>query len=232
MRKIAQEHIFCEKCKNSGKSLIRFCSAQEKEDINFSKTCMTYKRGETIFHNGGQPLGLYCINSGAIKLVKEASGGKEQIVRIASGGDVIGYRSLLMQERYSASAIATEDSKVCFIPKEQFAALAANNRQFYDALIKMLCEDLERTQNKMAEIAYKPIRGRVAEALIILAQMTDPQGSINLTREDLASFVGTVKETVIRTLSEFKDEKLIEIDKRNIRVLSTVGLERLSNLYD
>jgi CRP/FNR family transcriptional regulator, polysaccharide utilization system transcription regulator len=232
MRKVAQEHIFCEKCKNSGKSLIKFCSIQEREEINFSKTCTTYKRGEFIFHNGGMPLGLYCVNSGNIKLVKEASGGKEQIVRIASGGDVIGYRSLLMQERYSASAVATEDCKVCFIPKEQFAALAANNRQFYDALIKMLCEDLERSQNKIAEIAYKPIRGRVAEALLILGQMSDIQGNINLTREDLASFVGTVKETVIRTLSEFKDERLIEIDKRNIKVLSTTGLERLSNLYD
>lgn len=204
----------------------------EQEEINFSKTCINYKRGEALFREGAMPLGIFCVSSGIIKVVKEASGGKEQIVRLAQAGDTIGYRSLIMQQRYEASAIATEDSKVCLIPKEQFVALSANNRHFYEALMKMLCEDIENSQRKMAEIAYKPVRGRVAEALIVLAQTATPKGVINLTREDLASFVGTVKETVIRILSEFKAENHIEIDKRTIRVLNLAALEKVSNLYD
>jgi CRP/FNR family transcriptional regulator, polysaccharide utilization system transcription regulator len=226
------ENIFCERCRQSAHCLVKFCTNQELDNVNASKTCVSYKRGETLFHEGAPPLNLYCINSGAIKIVKEASGGKEQIVRIAKAGEVAGYRSLIMQQRYSNSAIAIEDCKICLIPRDMFQHLSANNTKFYDALMKLLCEDIELSQSKMAEIAYKPVRGRVAEALIILAQMANPQGIINLTREDLASFVGTVKETVIRTLSEFKNEQLIEIDKRNIKVLSTTGLERLSNLYD
>ncbi|TAD99122.1 MAG: Crp/Fnr family transcriptional regulator [Bacteroidetes bacterium] len=232
MKKSTHTAILCEKCKSVNKSLIRFCSVSELESVNYSKTCITYKRGEALFQEGAMPLGMFCISSGSIKIVKEASGGKEQIIRIAGTGDSIGYRSLIMHQRYSTSAIATEDSKVCLIPREEFTKISANNNQFYEAIMLLLCEEIENSQNKMAEIAYKPVRGRVAEALILLAQMANPQGIINLTREDLASFVGTVKETVIRTLSEFKGEHLIEIDKRCIKVLNINGLESVSGLYD
>lgn len=226
------DNIFCNKCQNSNKSLVKFCTNEEIYEINTTKTCISYKRGDSLFHEGALPLGLFCVNAGSIKVVKEASGGKEQIVRIAQAGDVIGYKSLIMQQRYSSSAFAMEDSKVCLIPRDEFSKLSSNNHKFYDALMKLLCEDIERSQNKMAEIAYKPVRGRVAEALILLGQMATPQGVINLTREDLASFVGTVKETVIRVLSELKSEQFIEIDKRHIKVLNISGLEKVSNLYD
>ena len=226
------DNTFCEKCRHSNQSLVRFCTVQEIEEIDATKTCISYKRGEPLFHEGALPLGVFCVNSGAIKVVKEASGGKEQIVRIVTAGDVLGYRSLIMQQRYSSSAFAIENSKVCLIPKDEFAKLSANNRKFYDELMKMICEELEDSQNKMAEIAYKPVRGRIAEALILLGQMATPQGVINLTRDDLASFVGTVKETVIRVLSELKNEHFIEIDKRTIKVLNLSGLEKLSGMYD
>lgn len=232
MKKTAAEQTFCEKCKNSNKSLVRFCTPSEVVSINYSKTCISYKRGETLFHEGSMPLGIFCVNAGTIKIVKQASGGKEMIVRIANAGDVLGYRSIVMQQRYEASAVAAEDSKVCLIPKEEFNKLTANNTKFYEGVIKLLCEDIENSQAKMTEIAYKPVRGRIAEALILLSNSAEHKGLINLTREDLASFVGTVKETTIRVLSEFKEEKLIDIDKRNVTVLNIKGLEAVSGLYD
>jgi CRP/FNR family transcriptional regulator, polysaccharide utilization system transcription regulator len=232
MKKTATEQIFCEKCKNSNKSLVRFCTASEVTSINYSKTCISYKRGETLFHEGAMPLGIFCVSSGAIKIVKQASGGKEMIVRIANSGDIVGYRSIVMQQRYGASAVAAEDSKVCLIPREEFNKLTANNSKFYEGVIKLLCEDIENSQTKMAEIAYKPVRGRIAEALILLSNSAEHKGIISLTREDLASFVGSVKETTIRILSEFKDEKLIDIDRRNIKILNIKGLELVSGLYD
>lgn len=226
-----QDHIFCEKCRNINSSLIKFCTQQQVENVNYAKTCSAYKRGDVLFHEGGLPLGIFCLNSGSVKIVKAASGGKEQIVRIATSGDIIGYRSLLMRQRYSASAIATEDCKVCLIPREEFSKLTVENPKFYDALIERLCKELEDSQNKMADIAYKPVRGRLAEALLLLSQSSE-NGLINLTREDLASFIGTVKETTIRLLSEFKEEGLIEIDRRSIRLLNVAGLEKVSNIYD
>jgi CRP/FNR family transcriptional regulator, polysaccharide utilization system transcription regulator len=232
MKKTAAEQVFCEKCKNSNKSLVRFCTASEVTSINYSKTCISYKRGETLFHEGSMPLGIFCVSSGAIKIVKQASGSKELIVRIANAGDVVGYRSIVMQQRYGLSAVAAEDSKVCLIPKEEFNKLTANNSKFYEGLVKLLYADIENLQTKMADIAYKPVRGRIAEALILLSNSAEHKGIISLTREDLASFVGSVKETTIRILSEFKDEKLIDIDKRNIKVLNIKGLELASGLYD
>ncbi len=226
-----QDHVLCEKCKNAKSSLIKFCTQQQVENVNYAKTCSTYKRGDVLFHEGGLPLGIFCLNSGSIKIVKSASGGKEQIVRIATSGDIVGYRSLLMRQRYSASAIATEDCKVCLIPREEFMKLTTENPKFYEALIERLCKELEESQNKMADIAYKPVRGRLAEALLLLSQSNE-NGLINLTREDLASFIGTVKETTIRLLSEFKEEGLIEVDRRTIRLIDVVGLEKVSNIYD
>jgi CRP-like cAMP-binding protein len=136
-----------------------------------------------------------------------------------------------MKQRYTATAVASEDSKVCLIPREEFYKLTLENHKFYDAVIQKLCEELEDSHNKIADIAYKPVRGRLAEALLLLSQANNAS-EINLTRDDLASFVGTVKETTIRILSEFKDEGLIALDKRTIKLINVAGLERMSNIYD
>ncbi len=226
------EHLLCENCRSRGVSLFKFCKISELEQISEAKSCQIFKRGQELFAEGSLPIGLFCINSGSIKIVKYASGDKEQIMRIAGPGDQVGYRSLITHRRYDVSAIAAEDSRVCLVPKEIFYKLTESNKDFYAALVEQLCTVIETTQEKMADIAYKPVRGRIAEAIIMLSKRSKEQGLINLTREDLASFVGTVKETAIRTLSEFKSENLIAIEGRSIRVLNYAGLEKISGLYD
>jgi CRP-like cAMP-binding protein len=233
MKKSTTDNLFCDKCKSNTCSIIKSCTPAQIENVSSNKSCSSYKRGEALFHEGGMPLGLFCVNAGSIKIVKAASGGKEQIVRIATKGDMVGYRSLLMKQRYSSTAIAAEDCKVCLIPRDEFYKLTLENHKFYDAVIQQLCVELDDSHNKMADIAYKPVRGRLAEALLLLAQAEQGNiNEINLTRDDLASFVGTVKETTIRILAEFKDEGLIALDKRTIKLLNVAGLERISNIYD
>jgi len=226
------DDILCERCRSRQQSLLKFCTITEINNISISKSCNSYKRGQEVFHEGSAPLGLFCINSGSIKIVKYASGGKEQIIRIATAGELVGYRSLITRKRYTTTAVAIEDSKICIIPKDEFYKIIQTNDVFYQAILNSLVENLEKAETKIAEVAYKPVRGRIAEALLMLAQNNDNKWTITLTREDLAGFVGTVKETAIRTLSEFKDERLIEIDKRTIKILNPEGLERMSNLYD
>jgi CRP-like cAMP-binding protein len=220
----------CASCPSKDQSLFRFCSCLELEKMYDGKSCTTYKRGQTVFQEGGHPLGLFCIYQGSVKLVKQASGGKEQIVRVATEGELLGYRSLLTKKRYSSTAVVVEESKLCIIPKADFDHLVHSNQQFHQALVELLCETAEDLENKMTNIAYKPVRGRIAEALVLLSQVYDD--TIDLSREDLASFVGTVKETTIRTLSEFREESLIEIDNRRIRVKNLEGLVKISHLYD
>ncbi len=222
----------CEHCDTKDNCLFNVCTKEQLEDINATKSCNVYKKGQVIFQEGSLPLGIYCMSKGMVKVTKLGSNGKEQILRIAKSGDFLGYRSLISGTRYRASAVALEDTVICLVPKAEFLDLLKNNTRFYDGMMKVLCEVIETAESKITDIAYKPVRGRIAEALILLDKAFEDREQITLTREDLAGFVGTVKETAIRIISEFKNEKLIEIDKRSIKVVNPEGLMRISNLYD
>jgi CRP/FNR family transcriptional regulator, polysaccharide utilization system transcription regulator len=222
----------CKSCKSKDDSLFNVCQIAETEQLNSAKTSNLYKKGQYIFYENAAPVGLFCLSSGAVKLSKLSSNGKEQIVRIARPGDFLGYRSLISKARYTYSAIAIEDAAVCLIPKPEFFTLIRNNNQFYESLMQLICKEADEMEAKIGDIAYKPVRGRIAEALVLLAGACKDSEYITLTREDLASLVGTVKETAIRIISEFKDEKIIEIDKRRIRILNQAKLMAVCNLYD
>lgn len=222
----------CEHCGTKDNCLFNVCSKDELSEISASKSCNVYKKGQVVFQEGSLPLGMFCLHKGLVKITKLGSNGKEQILRIAKAGDFLGYRSLIGGSRYRASAVALEDTTICLVPKAEFMETLRANSVFHDGMMKVLCTVIESAENKLTDIAYKPVRGRIAEALILLDKAFDDREQITLTREDLAGFVGTVKETAIRIVSEFKNEKLIEIDKRSIKVVNPEGLMRISNLYD
>jgi len=226
----------CQQCQSRRASLFHFCHLNEIEDINNAKSCALYKKGQVIFHEGSNPMGLYCINSGKVKIYKSAADGKEKITRLAKAGDFIGYSSLLAGKPYPVSAAALEDSTVCMVPKSSITELIRNNNQFSENLVKLLCKTVEGSVEKMTDLSYKPVRGRMAEALLFLNRFykdeKNQKGVINITREDLASFVGTVKETAIRMLNEFKQEKLIETHRSEIEIKDVKGLVHISQLYD
>jgi CRP-like cAMP-binding protein len=226
----------CEQCKTRSQSLFHFCHLDELKGISDAKACTVYKRGQIIFEEGTRPSGLYCINHGKVKIYKYASDGREQIIRIAKPGDFLGYSSLLSDEIYRASAAALEDCTVCIVPRSEIDSLFRDNQSFSQGFMKLLCSTIDESMEKMADLAYKPVRGRIAEALLLLRNSyideENPEGIISLTREDLASLVGTVKETAIRTLKEFREDNLIRTDKREIHVLDPKGLIRISQIYD
>src|ERR1043166_3978171 len=122
------------------------------------------------------------------------------------------------------------------VPKKIFSELIYDNKQFSESLIKFLCRTMESSVEKMTDLAYKPVRGRIAEALLFLSSFykdeKNPKGIITITREDLASFTGTVKETTIRMLTEFKAENLIETNRSEIEIKNAEGLLHISQLYD
>ncbi len=226
----------CEHCAHKKDSLFHFCHLRELDAIDERKTCSTYKRGQIIFQEGTNPFGLFCINEGKVKLYKYASDGKEQIVRIAKAGDFVGYSSLLANQRYHLTAQALEDAQVCMIPKDEIQSVMSKNHNFADQMIQLLGRSVNDSVDRMADMAYKPVRGRMAEALLFLNTFyineDNEEGTITMTREDLASFVGTVKETAIRILKEFKEDKLISTQKSDIMIHDVDGLIRVSHLYD
>lgn len=227
----------CQNCTSRNASLLGCCRGIELEQLSATKSCYAYKKGQLIFHEGGKPSGLYCIHSGKIKIAKMGSDGKEQIVRLAKPGDVIGYRALMADTNYSASAIALDDAVICFIPRSQFLELISHNVDFASGLMKLLSNALGEAEERMVQMAYKPVRERLAEALLLLQktyqqQEGDDNFTISISREDLASIVGTAKETTIRLLSDFKDEQVISTKGSSITILDHEKLYKICHLYD
>lgn len=226
----------CEHCSCRRDSIFSHCAIEEISEISANKSCTIYKRGQAIFQEGNKPFGVFCMNEGKVKITKHGSEGKEHIVRLAKPGDTMGYRALLSDTRYSASAIALEDSKVCFISAEDFQRLIAQNYLVAKDMMRMLSNALADAELSIAQLATKPVRERIAEALLLLKKVygkpDEKEFTISLSREDLASLVGTAKETAIRFLSELKDEGIVITHGSSITILDPERLLKISQMYD
>lgn len=216
-----------------------FCKAPNDviEEVMGEKTCTPYKKGEYIFKEGTRPFGVFCVNRGKIKLVKTGDDGKEQIVRLVKPGDPLGYRSLLSGELYNASAIALETSGVCFIPKELFMDILKKNTALSFEMMKLLSNDLRKAELQIMHLAQKPVRERVAEAILFIKETygfeEDKQTiAASFSREDLANIVGTATETAIRLLSEFNKEKIIRLEGKKIAIIDLPQLIKTANVFD
>jgi len=231
------EHINCEDCAQRGGSV--FCNTHPEllSQMSDAKSCTVYKKGENIFREGCHPFGIFCVKAGKIKLAMQGEEGKEQILRLAKGGDVLGYRSLLVGERYNASATALEDSQVCFIPKENFMQSVKMDANLSFEMMKLLSNQLKDAEIKITHLAQKPVRERMAETLLFLKETYSFEPgttniNVQLTREEIANLVGTATETAIRLLSEFNKDKVIELVGKKICILNMKELARIANISD
>jgi CRP/FNR family transcriptional regulator len=201
------------------------------------KNLIPHRRGQILYYEGTKPLGIFCINSGVIKVYKTASNGKEQILYLAKEGDFLGYSALLGEENYSSSSMIIEDAKICFIPREAFLGSMMKNAEFFKRITKQLCHELGVMEEKLTDASQKSIRERLALLLLQLANTYGVDGggyqriNLLLTREELAGMVGTATESVIRLLSEFKKDGLIELEGKKILLKDKKGLARLSDFY-
>ena len=225
----------CEKCAFDTGSIFRHLSQEEFVLLNYEKDFRHYKRGDILYQEGNRISGFYCINSGIIKVFKTGFDGKEQIIRFAKNGEIIAYRSVLSNELACTSAKVIEDCQVCFIPSEILISLIKSNADFSLDLLKLACHELGEANSFITDIAQKTVRERLAEILLLLVSDfgldNDNYLNISLTREELANIVGTATESVIRLLSEFKTDKLVELNGRKIRILDKKGLVKISNVF-
>lgn len=220
----------CAFCRSHHRSLFATLSGDDMATINRGKTCTRYRKGQVLFHEGTRPLGVFCVNSGRIKVYRVGMDGKEQITRISAAGDLLGYKALLSEHHYEQTAEAVDDCVVCFIAKEDFLSLLRPDTNFYMDLLKKVCEENTDMADKMTRMAQQSVRQRLALSLIMLKETygiesgSEEEIEINLTREDLANIVGTATESLIRLLNEFKKEAFIETKGRKIRVINPDGL--------
>ena len=206
------------------------------KDLSKNKKPKTYKYKSYIYAEGTPAYMAFFVQSGKIKTYKTNENGKEFVTGLHGKGDFIGYMSLMgASKEYADSAVVLEDAKVCNIPKEDFNKLLYANKSVSEKFINMLSDNLQDREMQLMQIAYNSVRQRVATKLVDLHNRYpfqnddgDPATSIQITREDLAGMIGTAKETLIRTLSDFKEEGLIRSDKKGITILDKEQLARIS----
>ena len=226
--------IDCSECDVKENSLFNFSFEDDLEVINCNKICNTFKKGQTLFYEGNQPAGLMCINKGKVKLYRTGKDGKEQIVGFGLPGEFLGYRAIIAEEGYIVSGTALEDTTICLIKKEDFLNMVQKNSYISKQLMVSLCKELGLAMEKIQSLSQKSVRERLAETLFYLKETFAKKDSDNsivdivLPREDIANIVGTTTESVIRTLSEFKNEKLIELEGKKIRILNEPKLRSIS----
>lgn len=210
---------------------------EELELLSAQKSTHHYQKGQVIYQQGNKVLGLHCVHAGKIKLTRTGGDNKEQIVRLVRPGEIIGYRALLAGSHYTASAVALDDCIVCFVPRIDFVGLVQSNKQFSNALLHLLANTLGEAEQQLMEMAHKPVRERLAGALLNLqSTYGQPESSepfsITISRDDLAALIGTAKETVSRLLTELKDAGCIATRGSRITMLNQSRLTSIATRYD
>ncbi len=225
-----------DECRIKSESVFKHLTREELDKLNIEKTADIYKRGTIIYNEGNRITGCYCILAGIIKIYKTGIDGKEQIIRFARQGDLIGFRSVLSKELACTTAKVIEDATACFITADTFIDLIKINGNFSLELLQITCRELGEANEYITDIAQKTVRERLAEILIRLQNDFGLDKykvlQILLTREELANIVGTATESVIRLLSEFKQDKLIDLNGRKIIILNKSRLNRIANMYE
>jgi CRP/FNR family transcriptional regulator len=229
---------YCARCEHRVRSILRDVDDYALQNLDSTKACYVYKKGQVIFSEGIPPTGLFCVHKGKVKVYKTGAEGREKIMRLVKHGDVMGYRSLLTGEPSSVSAAALEESVICCIPQETFFKLLRGNGGFSMRIIELLSSELGKAEEDIVHIAQKPVRERLAEALILLRDTygtedgASPALNVSLSREELAGIVGTAVETLVRALAEFKRQRVISTEKKKIRILDLPRLVKIGNFHD
>ena len=200
------------------------------EDRNINK----YKKKQTVYSEGNHPNSLYYVLKGKVKTYKTNEDGKELVTELFSPGDFLGYVALLEGTVYKDTAAAMEETEVAVIPKEDFDELINNNKEVAQKFISLLAKNISAKENQLLALAYNSLRKKVAEALILLQQKyqqtKEEDFIIDISRENLANIAGTAKESLIRTLSDFRSKQLIDIKKNGcITIINQKKLEGLFN---
>jgi CRP-like cAMP-binding protein len=200
---------------------------QELKNLTENREIRYFKKKTEIYREGNFPLYLYYVIKGKLKAFKTNDDGKEFIVNLYNPGDFIGYVDLIQETNFTDTTETLEDAEICLIPKKDFNNLLHQNPQVAQKFIQLLSKNIKDNEENLLKLAYNSVRKRVSEALIRFYQKN--QTAMKISREDLASAAGTSLETAIRTLSDFRDEKLIEIEAGKINILNMDKLKKLRN---
>lgn len=223
----------CEQCIVRKLSSLKALSKEELVKMADCKTSYTIKKGEHIFEEGESINGIYCIKDGICKLTKLSSNGKDHIVKLVQKGELLGQRSMISEESANLSAVALEDMKVCYIPKQEVVGFFEKNNEFSMSVMKTICSNLRDSDEIIVNMAQKNMKSRLAHVLIYIHDTfgVDPSDNslhLVLSREEYASMIGTATESCIRILSEFNKNGWIKLNGKRIAIKDYNQLKRIA----
>jgi CRP-like cAMP-binding protein len=205
------------------------------ELLTANRSEQVYKKGEIIFREGAYPSGIFYVIDGKVKKYKLDKYAKEQIIYVANTGELLGYHAILSEDRYPDGAAALEESRIAFIPKEDFLETLNQSKVLSKRLLKTLSHEFAVLANCLNMFAQKSVRERLALQLIVLREkykvnfQNGMPVEINMSRDDLASLVGTARENLVRVLSEFKEDEILETKGRKIIILNVTRLIQIAD---
>ncbi|MBL7699061.1 MAG: response regulator [Chitinophagaceae bacterium] len=189
-----------------------------------------YSRKQTLYAQGNRPRFLYYLVKGKVKTYKSHEDGKEYIIDLHNSGDFIGYTAILKDINYDDSTSILEDAELMLIPKDEFLQMLHKDAGVASKFIHLIAQNVKEKEERLMSLAYSSLRKRVAKALTDIVDkfnLKEKATPIEISREDLAQYIGTATESLIRTLSDFKAEKLIDIKTGKVVVNN---VEKLRNL--
>lgn len=228
LKKVRGYKSYNRKPKDSGKIQSVRSVKDVSELINmFSKRqACVYHKGDSLFCEGNKSNHIFLVKKGEVKTFKTTETGKEFITGFYGKKHFIGYTSSLGDFPHTENAEAVSDCKIIKIDKSEILSLMESNSNIALDIIELLANNIKDTKEKLVQVAYDSVRGRTAKSLLVLVA-DDPLHEIVITRSDLASLTGIAKETLIRTLSDFKEEGYIETSRNIVRIIDEKALNRI-----
>ncbi|OQY77866.1 MAG: hypothetical protein B6D43_04970 [Ignavibacteriales bacterium UTCHB1] len=232
-----QESRDCFQCLTRANTLFSSLNFEEVALLKRERLCLDFKPGEDLYHEGAETTGIFIIRNGNAKITKESSDGREQILRFTNEGDVLGYRAILSGEKYTSSATAMNNVSACLIPKEVLHSFIKKNQYIGMGFMRLLAEEVKNTNKQIIRISQKPVRERLAEAILLLKETYGYENdfatiNVTLSREEIACIAGTVRETATRMLYEFKSMDIIQLSGKKIAIKDINKLIILANLIE
>lgn len=201
----------------------------ELQQLIASRKVRQVKKKQVLYYDGDQPQGLYLVLQGSIKTIKLADDGRELMTGLYKPDDYLGVAALLANENYSETAEAAEDASVCLLPKDSVLALVNRYPDVSNQFIKILSNNVREKEEQLIELAYHSVRKRLAQTLVRLCKVSADVTQFKISRDELAAMAGIATETVSRTLTDFKEEGLIEKKGNQINILDINRLTKMKN---
>jgi CRP-like cAMP-binding protein len=228
MKKIVRD---CQLCKMRSSSIFHSLKEKEVEILNNCKSAHEYKRGQVIFYEGNPSLAIYCIHSGIVKLFKSGYSGEEFVIRLLGPSEIIGFRALLADEPFAATAQAVSDTKTCIVSKQNILNIINSSPDLSSKIMAKLAVDLRISEEQFLSRAQENVKQRTARMLLQLLETSNEYSGSNsrismpILRSEMAQVVGTTPETLSRTLRGLAQKGIIRLTRSDI---SVINVDKLS----